>query len=686
MNFQDLNTIDDLQFIPVNSKKIPTVKEWQTTQKKYDLSKSVGVGIVCGRLSGGLEAIDVDLKYYLTGKLFENYKRLINEVDKTLLAKLVVQKTKSGGYHLIYRCSSISGNVKLANRPTTEQEKRETYEQTYKAELINNPDDNKAKLLADKAAKSDKVRVLLETRGEGGYIMCFPSDGYELIHRDYYGVTEISPDERETLHNIARQFNQVFEEVSVPKKTNLPKIKGLSPFDDYNRRGDVVGLLTTNGWKIVGQKGNKTVFLRPGQTSSSSSGNFDHDKNWFSVFTTSTEFEPCHAYLPYAVYAVLECNKDFSEASKKLYDLGFGDRAEKQEKEKAPSTRVIPSRVNPESNDKSLFATPDDYDDYLQQVRDGKLKMGLTTGSPKLDEYFVLKEGNFVMSNGIDNVGKTEIIWWMGLLAAMYHGWRGVLFASENTIGACMRRMIQLYWGKPLRGSFCMSQKEFDIAKAFIEKHFLLIKAQEDLYNYKDIINLVRIAMQDGTYHWGMIDPYNSLKTDLSGYSKLSTHEYHYEALSELKAFGQKNKFGWFINHHAVTSALRLKDADKKYPVAPRKEDTEGGGKVCNKADDFITIHRVTQHPTEWMITEIHVRKIKDTETGGKPTPLDNPVRFERYKGGYAYCEIDEFKVRGIDPIQEWHNRNEPKQREVEFIPRPTWTPYKDDSGSEIGF
>jgi len=61
MNFQDLNSIDDLQFIPVNSKKIPTVKEWQTTQKKHDLSKSNGVGLLCGRLSGGLEAIDVDL-------------------------------------------------------------------------------------------------------------------------------------------------------------------------------------------------------------------------------------------------------------------------------------------------------------------------------------------------------------------------------------------------------------------------------------------------------------------------------------------------------------------------------------------------------------------------------------------------------------------------------------------------
>ena len=212
-----------------------------------------------------------------------------------------------------------------------------------------------------------------------------------------------------------------------------------------------------------------------------------------------------------------------------------------------------------------------------------------------------------------------------------------------------------------------------------------LVKAQEDLYNYKDIINLARIALSQGEYHYGMIDPYNSLKIDLSGYSKLNTHEYHYEALSELKSYGQKNKFGWFITHHAVTAALRLKDADKKYPVAPRKEDTEQGGKVANKADDFLTIHRITQHPTDWMISEIHVRKIKDTETGGRPTILELPIRFERYKGGYAYVEVDEFRVRGVDPVEEWHKKNGTAQDLNFYVePKQNWQPFKDST--DIGF
>jgi len=685
MNFSNLNDIEGLQFIPVNAKKIPTVREWQTLEKKHDLSNTTGVGIVCGKLSGYLEAIDIDLKYDLTGKLFENYKRLIHEIDKELLSKLVVQKTRGGGYHLIYRCNTIAGNLKLANRPTTDDEKRQTYTETYQAELGNNPDDTRAKGIAEKASQNDKTRVLLETRGEGGYIMCFPSDGYEIVHGDYYGINEITPEERDTLHGIARQLNQVYEEPITFQKSKIPKGKGVSPFDDYNSKGDIIGLLEQHGWRIVTQKGNRTIFLRPGQTTSLSSGNFDHERNWFSVFTTSTEFEPQHAYLPYAVFAILECNKDFQVAHQRLYDLGFGER--KEEKKQPESTRVISSRINPTDNDFSFLAVPNDYDGYLKQVIDGTLQMGLSTGFPSLDRHFMHKEGNLVMTNGIDNTGKSVFTWYLYLLAAMYHGWEGLIFSSENTLGAFMRKMIQFYWGKPLYGRSAMNPQEYQIAKTFIEKHFHLIKAQEDLYNYKDIINMgKKTRTKYPNTKYGMIDPYNSLKINLSGFSKLSTHEYHYEALSEIKAYGQQNNFGWILNNHAVTSALRAKDSEKKYPVAPRKEDTEGGGKFANKADDFFTVHRITQHPTDWMITEVHVRKIKDTETGGRPTSIDAPVRFEMYKGGCGFIEKLDTEY-GNDPVENWHEGRKPKQQALHIVRQDGWTPYKNDNDdTEIGF
>jgi hypothetical protein len=641
MDFSELQNIPDLQFMPVTSKKLPIIKGWQNLFKKHNLSDSEGVGLVCGKLSGNLECVDIDSKYDLTGKLFERYKRLIHSIDETLLEKLVVQETQSGGYHFIYRCEKIEGNLKLASRSTTEEERKYTYD----LEIQKGATEEEAQ----KRAKNDKVRVLLETRGEGGYIMCAPSKGYKIIHRDYYGIEEITLEQREILHNIARQFNEVSVEARPVRFENRQKIKGLSVFDDYNNRGDVVSLLEHNGWKIISQKGQKTVFLRPGQTTSQSSGNYDHARKWFSVFTTSTEFQPQHAYLPYAVYAVLECNNDFSEASKKLYELGYGERKEFEREINAKT----PSVVSVVDDDYSFLAKPEDYNNYLKLAREGNLPMGLSTGMPTVDKHFLFKHGNMVMVNGVDNVGKTKFILFLAFMSSILHEWNWIIYAGENSLGTIMRSLIEFYFGKKLQK---LNDIEYKVAKDFAENHFALIKSDEDLYNYKDILNMCKKLNKRKKFDSVLVDPYNSLKIDILNTNKMNTHEYHYEAISEMKLYGKKNDMGIWVNNHAVTSALRNRDADG-FTKPPNKEDTEGGGKFSAKADEFLTVHRQTQHPQQWMITELHVSKVKETETGGCVTPKQQPIRLRMNISGCGFSEVDEGNNVTFDPVIRYHQK-----------------------------
>jgi hypothetical protein len=54
--------------------------------------------------------------------------------------------------------------------------------------------------------------------------------------------------------------------------------------------------------------------------------------------------------------------------------------------------------------------------------------------------------------------------------------------------------------------------------------------------------------------------------------------------------------------------------------------DVEGGGKFVNRADDFLVIHRYISHRTDWMYSNLHIRKVKDIDTGGRPTPLEEPI------------------------------------------------------------
>ena len=67
-DFNYLKSIQGCKFIPLNDKKQPLAKGWQTSTEQFDLTTH-SVGLVCGELSGGVEAIDFDLKYDITGDL-----------------------------------------------------------------------------------------------------------------------------------------------------------------------------------------------------------------------------------------------------------------------------------------------------------------------------------------------------------------------------------------------------------------------------------------------------------------------------------------------------------------------------------------------------------------------------------------------------------------------------------------
>lgn len=277
--------------------RIITIEE---AEKLFELPHAKGLAIVCGPPSGNLEVIDIDTKYDLTGTLYDDYMQAIKDNDEGLYNSLLVIQTISGGYHLYYRCEVIATSKKLARRPTEEFEKKN---------------------------KDDLVRCLIETKGYKGYVLAPPSKGYAIVRGEV--IPTITPDQREILWELARTFNQLVEE---PVRSNTSrgynaKEYGLSPFEDYNNRGDVVALLEKHNWKVISETNEKVVFRRPGKDIGTS-GNYNKIKKWFSVFTTSSIFEPEKAYQPYAVYAVLECDKDFKVAVKKLLAEGYGEKRE----------------------------------------------------------------------------------------------------------------------------------------------------------------------------------------------------------------------------------------------------------------------------------------------------------------------------------------------------------------------
>ena len=134
----------------------------------------------------------------------------------------------------------------------------------------------------------------------------------------------------------------------------------------------------------------------------------------------------------------------------------------------------------------------------------------------------------------------------------------------------------------------------------------------------------------------------------------VGSHEYDYQVSSEMRLFCKDNNISIWLNTHAVTEALRrTHQKEHEYnglPVPPNMADVEGGGKWGNRADDVFTIHRYTQHPTDWMISEVHVRKVKEVETGGRPTSIDAPIKLRMIPNniGFTYAGMNLLQAKNI--------------------------------------
>lgn len=264
---------------------------------------------------------------------------------------------------------------------------------------------------------------------------------------------------------------------------------------------------------------------------------------------------------------------------------------------------------------------------YLKDIRSGKLKEGIKLDVNEIDQYIRFKRGNFNVVLGHANVGKTTVILYLMLCYTKKHDIRWLVYSSENESHSIIRKLVEFLEQKPINKIDDETfKKHFD----WVTERFKII-SNDTLHSYRTLLEFARSYHRQNPIDGLLIDPYNSLIKDEEMMSKLGGHEYDYLATTEMRMFCKKEGISIWLNTHANTAALRWKHpVGHEYvghPIPPLASDVEGGGKFVNRADDFIVIHRYVQHPTDWTQSHIHVRKIKEVETGGRPTPIDDPIK-----------------------------------------------------------
>jgi putative DNA primase/helicase len=253
----------------------------------------------------------------LLPQLAEACERLhIGDLWRTLTTSCA-EASPSGGLHVFYRVpDGVDKNTKLAQRLARDEELT---------------DDER-----DLIAQGRRVpRGLIETRGEGGFVVVAPSTGavhptgkpYQFLAGNPSSIPTITGEQRDLLHIAARSLDQMPAPTPIPDVTVLDRTRtegGISPGDDYNARGSWVNLLQDHGWTVVWGDTTRTYWRRPGKASGISAVTGGTEGDYFYAWTTSTVLPAEEAMSKWRVYAMLEHGSDFSAAAKKLKEDGFG--------------------------------------------------------------------------------------------------------------------------------------------------------------------------------------------------------------------------------------------------------------------------------------------------------------------------------------------------------------------------
>lgn len=300
--------------------RIPTVDEmnhWWGNGVEY------GLALIMGRISGNLEMLEIEGKVMNEGRwstLVAKMEELgLSQVFDNLMVDGYTEESPSGGLHMIYHISDnpVPGNEKIARRPATE------------AELAENP--------------LDKIKVLAETRGEGGYVIVAPSPGlchpsgkqWVKVFGEYGRVASISWDERNAIH---AAIHDAIDEMPVAQ---LPALVA-SPQDNSPRAGSRPGdewaatvrwsdLLERDGWTFSHVQGVEEYWVRPGKSrrdGHSATVNY-RGSDLLKVFSSAVEgLEPESTYSKFGYLASVHFGGDFSRASQALVREGFGQPIE----------------------------------------------------------------------------------------------------------------------------------------------------------------------------------------------------------------------------------------------------------------------------------------------------------------------------------------------------------------------
>lgn len=306
-----------LNIIPIRAdgSKAPCIKHKPYHEKRYPWSscqawfssrgRPHAIGILCGAGSKGLEVIDFDLESATT---FPAWFAEVGREHPALLPTLPIVQTPKGGRHVYYRCAVVEGNQKLA--------------------------------------EDEQQQTLIETRGQGGYVVAPGSPGsahptgrqYLMVQGSLLCVPSIAPAERKTMLDVARNFNRhekkprpidmswrYYEEEESESELCGYKPTG-RPGDDLAAKVTWAEILEPHGWTHSHRSAGVEYWQRPDKCGKGCSASVNYaGAGLLYVFSTNAApFVAGESYTKFGAFSMLNHHGDYELAAHALAEEGYG--------------------------------------------------------------------------------------------------------------------------------------------------------------------------------------------------------------------------------------------------------------------------------------------------------------------------------------------------------------------------
>jgi hypothetical protein len=289
--------------------------------KWFTPGRAAGIAVVYGAVSGNVEMLEFE------GRALD----LLDEVTEVMDASGLgedwaammggwVTESPSGGLHVRVRIDGgdVPGSAKLASRLAEEDE----YTDEERQRLREKPN-------------SRIVRVLIETRGEGGYGLVEPSGG--SVHasgRPYLrkaggpgSIPTLTADKMDAIRTVCRMFDTL-PVPEAPKTAPKPQAPlpdgGVRPGEDYEARADWADILRGVFRPLI-TRGSTTYWgWADGVGGVKATTGRDPEKDRLYVFATGSEFQADVPYSKFGAYTLLEHGGNFKSAAAELRRKGYG--------------------------------------------------------------------------------------------------------------------------------------------------------------------------------------------------------------------------------------------------------------------------------------------------------------------------------------------------------------------------